>query len=177
MVEHGDRSVSKGEECAVAYHLQPKGRLIRVKNDGTEPPPPGERTYGQELPRLATYKSLADANLNFTYVGSQPGDCVVLSKRAMHMSDPRPHLGVHEGDGEDGACRPNVPVDRLAISMRVVIKPPPGVRAPRKIGKDRGSKGTGAQAALAAEAGIRFAPYHSTYAGKMLPKLVPAYCI
>lgn len=38
------------------------------------------------------------------------GDCLIFSKRTLHMSDPRPHL--------EGAS-----VNRLAMNVRVLVKP------------------------------------------------------
>ena len=39
---------------------------------------------------LRTYPRIDDAGLQFRYLGMEPGDCLVFSKRTLHMSDPRP---------------------------------------------------------------------------------------
>ena len=48
-------------------------------------------------------------DLKLSYVDAQPGDCLIMSKRTLHMSDPRPHLA-------------GTAVRRLAINMRVVLR-------------------------------------------------------
>lgn len=54
--------------------------------------------------------SVDEADLSFKYLDMQPGDCLVMSKRTLHMSDPRPHLR-------------NEKVSRLALNVRVLVRP------------------------------------------------------
>ena len=41
---------------------------------------------------LKGYARAADANLSFHYMDLDAGDCLLWSKRTLHMSDPRPHM-------------------------------------------------------------------------------------
>lgn len=47
--------------------------------------------------------------LQFEYLDMKPGDCMIMSKQSLHMSDPRPHL---EG----------IPSNRRAFAMRIIIQ-------------------------------------------------------
>ena len=57
-------------------------------------------------PTVKVYNSLDDLQLSLEYLAMQPGECLIFSKRTLHMSDPRPHLK-------------NLKVRRLALNMRV----------------------------------------------------------
>jgi len=63
----------------------------------------------EECP-LRHFKSVDDLDFTFTYLDMKPGDCMVMSKRTLHTSDPRPHVL-----GET--------IKRLAMNVRVLIKP------------------------------------------------------
>ena len=41
---------------------------------------------------LKKYASVDDVGLSFEYLAMCAGECLVFSKRTLHMSDPRPHL-------------------------------------------------------------------------------------
>jgi hypothetical protein len=56
-----------------------------------------------------TCEYMEDLELSFSYVDAKPGDCLIMSKRTLHMSDPRPHLRGR-------------PVNRLAMNMRVLMR-------------------------------------------------------
>lgn len=63
------------------------------------------------LPEFAikTYNQFSDCKLQFKYLNMIPGDCMVMSKRTLHMSDPRPTLA-------------GMTVNRLAVNVRVIIQ-------------------------------------------------------
>jgi len=58
---------------------------------------------------MRSYTSAREANLTFNYMDLAVGDCLLWSKRTLHMSDPRPHLrgGVNE---------------RVASHLRVAVR-------------------------------------------------------
>ena len=52
-----------------------------------------------------------------------PGECLVFSKRTLHMSDPRPHLDPNRPD-----FIPVGQLQRLAMNVRIVVRPRRGAR-------------------------------------------------
>lgn len=66
-------------------------------------------TKGEET--LREYPDVDAAGIAYSYLDMAPGECLVMSKRTMHMSDPRPHLR--------GICP-----TRLALNMRVILAQP-----------------------------------------------------
>jgi len=62
---------------------------------------------------LQGYASVHDANLSFHYMHLEAGECLIWSKRTLHMSDPRPHL--RGGTNE-----------RSAAHLRVAVRAHPG---------------------------------------------------
>uniref|UniRef100_A0A7S3B575 Uncharacterized protein n=1 Tax=Haptolina ericina TaxID=156174 RepID=A0A7S3B575_9EUKA len=81
------------------YLVQQDGGVVKAHHD----------TSDEECP-IKSFSSLEDAGLRFRYLDMRPGDCVIMAKRTLHGSDPRPHLR-----GET--------VDRLAMNVRILIKP------------------------------------------------------
>ena len=81
------------------YVVQGDNSIVKVHHDASD----------DECP-IKRFPKAEDAGLSFEYLDMQPGDCLLFSKRTLHMSDPRPHL--------DG-----VPVNRLAMNVRVLVKP------------------------------------------------------
>ena len=107
-----DTTAGNGDDPPTCFHFLPSGEVRKARNGGeaaadADAPP----SYGDEKERLATYPSLDAAGLHFRYVDIEPGDCLLMNRHQLHMSDPRPHLA-----GRD--------IDRQAISLRVVIRPP-----------------------------------------------------
>lgn len=70
------------------------------------------RLHDLAFPERATaqYETVDELEMKFDYVAAKPGDCVVWSKRTLHMSDPRPLL--------EGRT-----IKRKVIQIRVVLKP------------------------------------------------------
>lgn len=58
---------------------------------------------------LKRFKSIADARLKFQYLDLKPGDCLIMCKRQLHMSDPRLLLKGKKND-------------RLAVNFRVIVR-------------------------------------------------------
>ena len=81
------------------YLLQADGSITKVHHN-LDP---------NECP-LAQFKDTDSIDMRFQYLDMRPGDCMIMSKRTLHMSDPRPHL---EGNS----------IERLAMNVRVLIKP------------------------------------------------------
>jgi hypothetical protein len=84
---------------------------------------------------LGEYASTTECGFAFRYLDLAPGECMLMNRHMLHMSDPRPHLAGRS-------------IDRLALTMRVVLKPP-----------GSGSKTTLMDTTAAA------------YAGKALPRI------
>ena len=83
----------------IRFEFLPSGAVQVVHNEGGI------------APRVCReYGSISELSLRFSYVDARPGECLVMSKRTLHMSDPRPHLAGR-------------PVNRLALNMRVLFKP------------------------------------------------------
>ena len=66
------------------------------------------------MPPIKGYPHWQDANMTFEYLALKPGEVLVFSKRTLHFSDPRPHMH-------------NLPIDRLVMNMRIVVKDKWGV--------------------------------------------------
>ena len=107
-----DAAASSGADMPVAYHFQPDGSVLRTRNQGENAPKPGSLpTYGRDKEVLDTYASLAACDFSFRSLDMAPGECMLMNMHQLHMSDPRPHAAGR-------------PVDRLALTVRVVLKPP-----------------------------------------------------
>ena len=63
-------------------------------------------------PVLATFPNASALGLKFRYLKLREGDCLVYSKRSLHMSDPRPYW-------KD----PTVRIDRIATNVRAFVGP------------------------------------------------------
>ena len=101
-----------GADPPVAYHFQPDGTVLRTHNQGGDVPKPGTPpTFGRDKEVLSTHASLAACGLSFHSLNMIPGECVLMNRHQLHMSDPRPHAAGRA-------------VDRLALTMRVILKPP-----------------------------------------------------
>ena len=101
-----------GADPPVAYHFQPDGSVLRTRNQGGDMPKPGTpATFGRDREILSTHASLAACGLSFRSLDIVPGECVLMNRHQLHMSDPRPHAAGRT-------------VDRLALTMRVLLKPP-----------------------------------------------------
>jgi hypothetical protein len=73
---------------------------------------PGSRRAAWRFsPTLWEYPDVDAAGITYADLDMEPGVCLVMSKRAMHMSDPRPHLR---------GVRPT----RLALNVRVILASP-----------------------------------------------------
>lgn len=70
---------------------------------------------------LRRYKSVADAGLSFKYLNMSAGECLLFSKRTMHLSDPRPFLRRQVAPGH---------LARLAMNLRVLVKEPGATTIP-----------------------------------------------
>ena len=134
-----DAASSSGADPPTAYYFQPGGGVLQARNDGTDAPP-------EDKERLATHASLDACGLTFRRLDVRAGTCVLMNRHQLHMSDPRPHLAGRS-------------VDRLAVSMRVVLKPPPA----------GAGAGAGEQHRTAAGMVDAHAP---SYAGKALPRML-----
>lgn len=77
---------------------KPDGTVLKMLNDN------------KTTTVIHKYASLDSLGLQFEYLDMQPGECLVFSKRTLHVSDPRPHLK-----------KQNVP--RIAFIFRVVLRP------------------------------------------------------
>jgi len=64
---------------------------------------------------LKAFASVEEAGLRFRYLNMSAGDVLVMTKRQMHFSDPRPRWR--------GAARLGIDVDRLAFNVRIVLRP------------------------------------------------------
>ena len=62
---------------------------------------------------LNAYSSIEQAKLNFQYLAMRSGECLIFSKRTLHMSDPRPHLPEYDGVSVENNTR-------LAMNVRLV---------------------------------------------------------
>ena len=103
---------SSGADPPVAYHFQPDGSVLRTRNQGEDAPKPGALpTFGRDKEVMGTHDSLAASGLSFLSLDMEPGECMLMNRHQLHMSDPRPHAAGR-------------PVDRLALTMRVIVKPP-----------------------------------------------------
>ena len=101
-----------GADPPVAYHFQPDGSVLRTRNQGGDAPKPGTPpTFGRDKEVLSTHPSLAACGLSFRSLHMVPGECVLMNRHQLHMSDPRPHAAGRV-------------VDRLALTMRVILRPP-----------------------------------------------------
>lgn len=60
--------------------------------------------------QTAAYDTVEELDMSFEYVGAKSGECVIWSKRTLHMSDPRPILESRT-------------LKRKVIQIRVVLKP------------------------------------------------------
>ena len=65
---------------------------------------------------LKAFNSVEEAGMRFRYLNMSAGEVLVMSKRQLHFSDPRPLWR--------GAARLGVDIDRLAFNVRVVLQPP-----------------------------------------------------
>lgn len=88
------------EEGPVRFLTMPDGRVHKTLHTTEHPEPV-----------LKVYDRLDDCQLGFEYLAMAPGECLVFSKRTLHMSDPRPHMR-----GER--------IERLALNVRVLVRKP-----------------------------------------------------
>ena len=131
-----DAASSTGRDPPTAYHFHPSGAVLKARNSGGDAPAPETApTYGRDKETLCEYASTMECGFAFRYLDLAPGECMLMNRHMLHMSDPRPHLAGRS-------------VDRLALTMRVVLKPP-----------GSGSKSTLMDTTAAA------------YAGKALPRV------
>lgn len=95
-----------------AFHVQPGGEVLQVQQGtGGSEDAAARPTFGRDKEVLATYRSVDECDFSFRYLDLTPGDCLLMNRHQLHMSDPRPHLAGR-------------PVDRLALTLRVIVKPP-----------------------------------------------------
>jgi len=82
--------------------------------EGEDKPRPAvvRRLHDLSFPerQTAAYETVEELDMTFDYVGAKPGECVIWSKRTLHMSDPRPLLESRT-------------LKRKVIQIRVVLKP------------------------------------------------------
>jgi len=92
-------------------HLLPSDPPVRfvLSRDGTVVKTFHDKRFPPECP-LKIFASADACGLTFAYLAMQPGDCLIFSKRTLHMSDPRPHLR-------------SEPITRLACEARIIIRP------------------------------------------------------
>ena len=107
-----ESAVSSGSDPPVVYHFHPDGTVLRARSDGGDAPKSGTSpTFGREKEILSRHESLAACGLSFQSLQIESGECVLMNRHQLHMSDPRPHAAGRT-------------VDRLALTMRVILKPP-----------------------------------------------------
>ena len=132
-----DAATSTGADPPTAYYFSETGEVIKARNDGEGAPVIGPTGAHSTERVLGTYSSVDECAFSFRYLDLAPGECLLMNRHQLHMSDPRPHMAGRS-------------VDRHAVTLRVVFKPP--VSAPH------------AGAALVDAS----AP---SYAGKALPRI------
>ena len=71
------------DELPVRY-FQSDGGFIKAINDM-------DQNFDSDIP-VKTFSDFNETGLEFRYLDMQAGDCLILSKRTLHMSDPRPFL-------------------------------------------------------------------------------------
>ena len=72
--------------------------IVKTFHDGSVPESP-----------LKVFSTFNESGLEFQYLDMHAGDCLILSKRTLHMSDPRPLLAGN-------------PPKRLALNFRVIVR-------------------------------------------------------
>jgi len=99
-----DSAAVKGHDNPVRFEIR-GGRVMMLEH-----PSAGDVSTRPEYPQRS-FGSLSEMGLrSVSYLDMKPGDCLVFSKRTLHMSDPRPYLQGHA-------------VTRHAINARVVLRP------------------------------------------------------
>ena len=78
------------------------GRVVMVHHPGAGDPV-------VESP-FRSFNSLQEMGADFSYLDMRPGDCMIFSKRTLHMSDPRPVLKGHA-------------VTRHSVNVRALVRP------------------------------------------------------
>ena len=100
--EDGEGNMFIARDCAALRPDDPPVRLVarggRVRKTLNK--------YLFREPVLAEYASVEELGLRLEYLAMAPGECLVFSKRTLHMSDPRPER-----------------TRRLALNFRVVVRP------------------------------------------------------
>lgn len=89
-----------GNDMPEAFYFLRNGIVVKTHHT-TEP---------VEAP-INVFENIEACKFTFKYIDMKPGECLILSKRQLHMSDFRPALEKNFSD-------------RLAIHMRVIIKKP-----------------------------------------------------
>lgn len=136
-----DTATSTGADPPTAYYFSATGEVIKARNDGGEAPvigPDGAYSTSETERVLGTYTSVDECALSFRYLDLAPGECMLMNRHQLHMSDPRPHMAGRS-------------VDRHAVTLRVVFKPP--------------------VSALHAAAAVLVDASAPSYAGKTLPRI------
>eukprot|EP00308_Calcidiscus_leptoporus_P025200 CAMPEP_0119372188 /NCGR_PEP_ID=MMETSP1334-20130426/18210_1 /TAXON_ID=127549 /ORGANISM="Calcidiscus leptoporus, Strain RCC1130" /LENGTH=323 /DNA_ID=CAMNT_0007389611 /DNA_START=87 /DNA_END=1058 /DNA_ORIENTATION=+ len=77
---------------------------------------------------LHHFANIEDMKIRWQYLNMSRGEVLLMGKRVMHMSDPRPHLPAHKPKIRVGKLR------RLAMNVRVLIRPTPYAPVPVWLG-------------------------------------------
>ena len=88
----------RDDDPSVRYLPTKTGGIIKTLHDINSPENP-----------LKLFSSVNDSGLEFQYLDMHAGDCLIFSKRTLHMSDPRPFLA-------------GKPRKRLALNFRVIVR-------------------------------------------------------
>ena len=88
----------RNDDPPVRYLPTEKGDILKTFHDGRMPETP-----------LKIFSAFNESGLEFQYLDMRAGDCLIFSKRTLHMSDPRPWLA---------GSSPK----RLALNVRLIIR-------------------------------------------------------
>ena len=88
----------RDDDPPVRYFPTKTGGIVKTFHDQNKP---------ESL--LKVFSSVNESGLKFQYLDMHAGDCLILSKRTLHMSDPRPSLA-------------GKTINRLALNLRVIVR-------------------------------------------------------
>ena len=86
------------DDPSVRYLPNKNGGIVKTLHDRNLPNIP-----------LKVISTFNESGLEFQYLDMHAGDCLIFSKRTLHMSDPRPLLA-------------GKPAKRLALNVRLVVR-------------------------------------------------------
>ncbi len=89
------------DDLPVIYVQSDDGTIMKRINDF-------DRSLDNDIP-VKTFSSFNETGLEFRYLDMHAGDCLIFSKRTLHVSDPRPFLA-------------GLSVKRRALNVRIVLR-------------------------------------------------------